>query len=227
MVNMAMGVKPIFVHGNENQIAFAGTGFFVNFGNRHLLVTANHVLDGRAVSILNIPAEPTGFQISEVLVATKLLAVDKLHDLAVMEPDFEPDHAFELATNPPPGNLRIGSLEYARFSIDSAKRQIYANPSSRVGNLVREAYDTVYPFRVLELSYPALRGASGAPVINVEGNEAFQVIGIIVANAQYELMPIQKYQYESADGKKEETHYYLPAALAMPVEHLARLLETI
>ena len=46
-----------------------------------------------------------------------------------------------------------------------------------------------------------------------------------VSNAQYELLPAEKYSYKGPDGEEEATHFYLPAALAVPLEKLNFLLE--
>jgi hypothetical protein len=64
----------------------------------------------------------------------------------------------------------------------------------------------------LELSYPALKGASGAPVVVLDGVDRYKVAGVLVANVQYELLPVQTYFYKDESGANEEkTHYYLPA----------------
>jgi hypothetical protein len=57
-----------------------------------------------------------------------------------------------------------------------------------------------------ELSYPALKGASGAPVFLEHG---LAVVGVIVANHERELMPAQILRAVGEDGALiEEARYF-------------------
>jgi len=74
---------------------------------------------------------------------------------------------------------------------------------------------------MLELSYPALKGASGAPVFE-EGS--LRIIGVVVANVEREMMPAQVLRAYREDGTPlEEIHYFLPNALAVGWEHVAEV----
>lgn len=76
--------------------------------------------------------------------------------------------------------------------------------------------------RMLELSYPALKGASGSPVLNESGAE---VLGVVVANRERELMPAQILTAVKEDGTSiEEVRYFLPNALAVAYDHVADIL---
>jgi hypothetical protein len=72
----------------------------------------------------------------------------------------------------------------------------------------------------LELSFPALRGASGAPTIynsdDMWGNANTQIVGIIVANASEHLLPaqIESVLYENNEAY-EEVRFMLPQAVAV------------
>jgi len=64
----------------------------------------------------------------------------------------------------------------------------------------------------LEVSFPALRGASGAPVLI---NSSFRAIGMLVGNMSYHLLPSQIETITNEDGKiVEETKYMLPLGIA-------------
>jgi hypothetical protein len=77
---------------------------------------------------------------------------------------------------------------------------------------------------MLELSFPALRGASGAPV--VDSHPPFEVWGVVTANTAYEIHPAQVERIVEEDGKiTEETRFYLPQALAIHVSKVRKLLE--
>ncbi len=73
---------------------------------------------------------------------------------------------------------------------------------------------------MLELSFPALRGASGAPVVSI-GNEVV-LWGIIVANVSYHLLPAQIEKVVEGDTTVEEIKYLLPQAIAVNVKHLSK-----
>jgi hypothetical protein len=79
------------------------------------------------------------------------------------------------------------------------------------------SYPESIPTSCLELSFPALKGASGAPVVvEVSG----VVVGMIVENVQHELLP--SHIERVTDGAKhvEEIKYVLPSAKAISWKHL-------
>lgn len=74
----------------------------------------------------------------------------------------------------------------------------------------------------LELSFPALRGASGAPVVS---NLTFRLWGIIIANVSYHLLPAQIESVLDEQGQvEEETRFMLPQAVAVHIKHLRKVL---
>lgn len=226
----AEAVRPLFVTQDGNSYHFGGTGFFIVHNGSKRLVTANHVIGDLDVFVFVMPEGTAGFEITSALKPTKLLARSTEHDLAVLDVvDFDPGTTLSLAQGSPASNLRVGTLEYSRFELNPNERTLNPNPSTRVGNIVRQLTgDKYFPDSSLELSYPALRGASGSPVVILEGNEQFKVCGIVVANAQYELMPVQTYSYKDVVSTEEEkTHYYLPSGVAINVFWLSQLLATI
>ena len=86
---------------------------------------------------------------------------------------------------------------------------------------------------VLELSFPAFRGASGAPVMFHEtgtrvlmGQESYGIVGVIVANASYHLLPAQiESVIDVENNYVEEIRYMLPQALAVNIQHLRPMYE--
>jgi hypothetical protein len=78
---------------------------------------------------------------------------------------------------------------------------------------------------MLELSFPALRGASGAPVLS---NLTFRLWGIITANVAYHLLPVQIEHVWDDEGQiTEETRFLLPQAIAVHVKHLQAMLQQL
>jgi hypothetical protein len=80
----------------------------------------------------------------------------------------------------------------------------------------------------IELSFPALRGASGAPLMINEpmaysllGKQSGGVIGVLIANASYHLAPAQIEEVLNADNTSYgETRFMLPQGLAVSVRHI-------
>jgi hypothetical protein len=63
---------------------------------------------------------------------------------------------------------------------------------------------------MLELSFPALRGASGAPVVEIRGTALF-AHGVIVANTEHHLLPAHiETVLDSKNQLLEERKYFLP-----------------
>jgi len=77
------------------------------------------------------------------------------------------------------------------------------------------------PTEVLDLSFPALKGSSGAPII-VEHDG--MVTGMIVANIERHLLPAQVERIETVDGIVEERRYFLPIGKAISSIHLREAL---
>jgi hypothetical protein len=110
--------------------------------------------------------------------------------------------------------------------------QILLNPATRIGHMTRrlgpgDGLGTLAE-QAIELSFPALRGASGAPVMINElavysllGKESLGVIGVVIANAASHLAPAQIEEVLNADNTAyAETGYMLPQGLAVSVMHI-------
>jgi hypothetical protein len=75
----------------------------------------------------------------------------------------------------------------------------------------------------LELSFPTLQGASGAPIVS---NETRRLWGIVKANVEYHLLPAQTITARDSKAQiLEETNYMLPQGIAVHVKHLRSMLE--
>jgi hypothetical protein len=88
------------------------------------------------------------------------------------------------------------------------------------GHIVRE-YTTEFgharPTHCIDLSYPAFRGASGAPVVLSDFGD---VVGMVVANVERHLLPAHLERIERRDGDVEHIQYFLPNAQAIRASHL-------
>lgn len=209
----AEAIVPLFaIRGSSNIQGFLGTAAFVAGSNR--LITAEHVVrgwDGEFGIVASLDVSTVHHAV--------LLKVDEGRDLALLETtDFEADRALQLAPsdgmNP---NSQVVCFEYGTTLVSGTS--ITLNPATRLGNVTRnldltELYGPAGT-RMLELSFPALKGASGAPVLS---NRAFELLGVIKANVGYELLPAQIETVRDQSGKMlEETKFFLPQALAVNV----------
>ena len=207
-------IVPLFALSASKSIqGFLGTAAFV--GARNRLLTAEHVVRGwnHAFGIFMHP------DVSKIYEAV-LIKADRDRDLALLETiTYESEFALELAGSDVVNtNTQVVSLEYGPTRVSAARISISA--ATRLGNVTRTIdYTELYGpagRQMLELSYPALRGASGAPVLS---NSDFELWGVIKANVGYELLPAQVESIHDESGNVvEETKFYLPQALAVNVE---------
>ena len=204
----------------SNTKVFLGTGTFV--GDKPWLVTAEHVVrDWRGVlGVINVEK-------SARIHEAKLLASDPQVDLALLEvPGYSLSKTVQLAEDDEIRyNLPVVCYEYGTTRTQGTF--INFAPATRLGNVTRQL-DLSDRFNkagenILELSFPALRGASGAPVLS---NHDYKLWGIVIANVSYYLLPAQ---IESVLDEKNnliaETYYLLPQAVAVHVKHVRAFIQ--
>jgi hypothetical protein len=97
----------------------------------------------------------------------------------------------------------------------------------RKGHVVSDEDRSEYGYttgcQVIEVSYPALKGASGAPVF-MEGD--LTVVGMMVENVDSELLPSQLLRTVDAEGNLiEEIRYTMPHGRAIGFRSLHALLD--
>lgn len=95
------------------------------------------------------------------------------------------------------------------------------NPIYRKGHMTRFYPSTIghrAETRCFDLSFPALKGASGAPVID---DRTAKVIGMVVQNVEQQRMPAHVETVYRENGTAEESvRYFLPFAQAIRAEYL-------
>lgn len=217
-------VVPIVgLHSDGSCGPFLGTGAFV--GKNKYLVSCDHVLaewDGS----YGISAHEDKIR----LYKANPIARDSNSDLACLSiEEYVPPFSFPMANDAEiTPNQIICVFEYGTTEV--AGTHINFTPSTRMGNVTRlrnlsdkfgKAGD-----HMLELSFPALKGASGAPVIL--RRSPFTLWGVINANVARELHPAHVERILDESGEvTEETKFYLPQGLAIHVKHVRSLLERI
>ncbi|MGH9340091.1 MAG: hypothetical protein ACRD1R_11025 [Acidobacteriota bacterium] len=171
-------------------------------------------------------------QISVVQLTRVVASVD--FDLAAAEmlSDILPEAVrLPIRTEDVPLNHDIVCFEYSSTRIERSPGRTHVSfePYSHRGNVVR-AYESEFPETIptpsLLTSFPALQGASGAPLIaRNQPRSQFAVAGMIVANVERHLLPAQVVRIERGSEPVEETRYYLPYGKALARSVLVRCLE--
>jgi hypothetical protein len=199
-----------------------GTGSIVGDGS--ILLTADHVIAGYtgqlAITTTKDPAK-----IYPVTVAER----DSSHDLALLRIDgYRAERPltplFEFPFRP---NWDVMTFEYSTTrEVDGVIR---LSPATRIGHITRLlTVDTLGAAGVdaLELSFPAVRLSSGAPV--VYNRAGFGLVGVLKSNALYHLLPTEvEVSLNAANTLLGETRYMLPQGIAVNIRHLRPMYERV
>jgi hypothetical protein len=224
-INVCHSVVPVVGMNESLEIRhFLGTGFFCG-EDRPYLVTSKHVLRKwtRQHGIAILHKGDISAELANILVESQYL------DLAVLEvPGYEPPFLFPLGTGKIVFNEQIQSFEYGPTRTIAGR--IHYSSATRIGNVTRcldiaeglsdAGHDS------LEVSFPALDGASGSPILCP--SQGFAVWGVVKANIGHHLLPAQMERVYGGDGMLiEETKFILPQALAINVRHLNNLIDSL
>lgn len=208
--------------------SFRGTGFFLQPDGTFM--TAKHVVDAvplsSSLAAVDTRAEPP----SPGLHLIEDLRLSPDYDIAIGRiPSWELPYPLELSETEPALNADLITLEFSQTSVQAGPdglRHLNLVHSARKGHVVR-GYVTEFlritpvPTHVLELSFPPLRGASGASVVaELRHPQPGAVVGLLVANVERHLMPAQVERIEDDTGVIEERRYFLPLGLAISWRHL-------
>jgi len=211
-----------------------GTGFFVGTPQEPYLVTAKHVFENTSLSGGEHFAYTFMGDSSLELRPLYKITYSDTYDVAICR--LNPDERYvplNLASDDPALNDDVFTYEYSSTRFEAKADgglHISFEPLSHKGNVMR-FYDSTFPESKptpsLQVFYPALQGASGAPVIATTTNKQFAVCGILVANIERELLPAQILRIEGPDESIEETKYFLPHGKALHVKVIAQFLSKI
>ena len=215
-------IVPLFgLNQNGRSPKFLGTASFV--GATDLLLTAGHV-------VRNWAGPKYGFAFHgdlQVDYEAELIASDEGRDLALLQvKEFNAKTKLTLADESQRINPNWIVVSYDYGLTYTAGNEMNISPATRLGNVTR-VVDQTARYRLagrnmLELSFPALKGASGAPVVL---NNGFKVIGMIVANVAHHLLPVQiETIYDDSGQIEENTQFMLPQALAVNVSEIREFL---
>ena len=207
------------LHSNRAFREFLGTGFFVGEPLRY--VTAAHNVEGRGEHFGVVQIDELGR-----IYRASVRHVDSENDIAVLDiTSYRPSKWLALpASTNVHLNLPVICFEYGTTVVSGREPQF--GPATRIGNITRVFKQLDILNRslsaALEVSFPALRGASGAPVFTSNG---FVCVGMMIGNMSYHLMLAQiETVFDDAGKPIEEVRYMLPQGIAVGVEAIARAL---
>jgi hypothetical protein len=210
-----------------------GTAFIAQFGKHRLVITAGHVADTALANkwewgvVYTLDSGELHFATANAYVRSKR------HDVAAVPLN-------DFVAGLPVGGLQFGSPDYALdqdlCTFEYSQSHLLARPGEPVpdqalvpyfhkGHAMRRFLEL--PLDPdgeprLEVSFPALQGASGAPVLNTANNS---VVGMLIGNQERHLLPAQVVTIECDDGRTEATSYFLPMGVALDVRAVLDFLE--
>lgn len=233
--NSREAMVPIFGTNDSGDLRqFLGSGGIIGDGS--LLLTAEHVIRPWVPKPIFIWADSV-----KSFFHVEPIESDAGCDLALLRiNEYRPAHPFQpLFDYHLSCNIDLMTLEYSStvVEMDPVERKVskvHVNPAVRMGHMTRHIDDDRMGragIGALELSFPALAGASGAPVLldsvpTLPDEYRFGVVGVLISNREYELQPARIVTDLYADNSTlTETHYMLPQGLAVAISHLRPMYE--
>lgn len=186
--------------GPENEvISVVGTGFVV--GDPPVLITANHLFEGET------PAEEGTFgplhgPSYDLKIATfRRIQRSPDYDIATVYMQGVPwIQSLQISNQEVLCNQDVLTYEFSSTRIETlstGESQVAFTPITHKGNVLRHDKSTFpesHPTPSLDTSFPALQGASGAPVLRADD---VTVVGMLVANHERHLLPAQVVRIET------------------------------
>ena len=217
-LNVRHSIVPIVrLSSSGSVLELAGTGFFV--GKRPYVVTAKHIFEDYPLK----DNESFAMAFEDVNGDIKLGKIldyrtSSTFDIAVFAAGSIPNATpLSISKKSIPENQDVLTYEFSttRIEVINGTRVVKFQPYTHKGNVLRH-YISDFPEKtptpVMDVSFPALQGASGAPIIRASD---FSVVGMIVANHERHLMPAQIVKIETDKTFIEETKYFLPVGKAL------------
>lgn len=211
-----------------------GTGSFIGHGEEIYILTAKHIFDGDEEQANNkfafVLNDGKGIGIWKI---QKIVAAED-YDIAVCFVKYvEGMVPLQFSKQQPSLNADVFCYEYSNTSIEvniSGSKHINIQPLAHKGNIMRY-FDSEFPEKTktpcFNTSFPALQGASGAPVISATKGKDFYIAGIIVANQETHLMPAQIVEVVDGNDFLEQISYFLPMGKAINASLVVQVIESL
>ncbi|WP_328857770.1 serine protease [Williamsia herbipolensis] len=221
-------VAVIGPHAETGCTTLLGTGSLIGDGS--VLLTAAHV-GGDEVTVASLRDDdgPQAYP-------ARLIERDGAHDLALYRVEgYRAEKPLTPWWAPITFDRDLVTFEYSPSAPEGD--QLVLSPATRIGHMTRmiDVSDRYGPRGewALELSFPAVGGASGAPVMlkddlyGIAANQRpWSIVGVITGNIAHHLLPLQVDEYLGADNSYvSETRYMLPQGLAVNIAHLSEMYE--
>ena len=168
-------------------------------------------------------------QDSDGLWSIEIGELDRRHDLALLRINgYRADNPLTpLFDFPLHENWTVSTYEYSTTREEEGR--IRLSPAARRGHITRML--TVDKLgaagvKALEVSFPAVRGSSGAPLLYEY--KGYHLIGVLVSNAEYHLLPAHvAISLNAANTLLASDEYFLPQGIAVNICHLQSMYERV
>jgi hypothetical protein len=219
---------------SEANLRFLGTGSIVGDGS--ILLTADHVVAGwpGQLFITTVPDHLREVDIDakdpNPLWPLKVAERDDRHDLALLRiTGYRSNNPLSVWFDfPLHENWDVLTFEYSTTREQGG--WIRLSPAARRGHITRMlTVDTLGPAGndALEVSFPAIRGSSGAPVM-YDYRGSFNIIGVLKSNYSYHLLPAEVQVALKEDNTMlDEVSYFLPQGIAVNINHLRSMYDRV
>ena len=230
--------KSIFVivklNAKKQLQRFIGSGFCVNPGQ--LCVTAKHVFDdcpledGESYCIL---FESEGFEKGGIGRAHPIKRIYwSDFDLAIFKADIKYECVYlELnEKDQMPANMDIFAVEYNDSTVKTDEQgelfvfDAYFHKGNVSKYYIADNIPNQPPTACFNTSFPALKGASGTPVIL---NNGLKILGMLIGNTERHLMPAHIEKIQDGVEPTVVRMYYLPYGTAIRVSVIKDFLNKI
>lgn len=186
-------------------------------------------MEGQGFDSTHLPAYVFHEGSAAAIMKPRAVVAHPAIDVAVMRIDSPPPSAVPLrfASRDLPLNKDALCVEYSMTTITlhGERKNVEFTPLSHKGNIV--AHPATGFMRIATpcflTSFPALAGASGAPVMD----ENFNVVGMIVGNADLDSQPAKITRVVEPDGVSEEVRYVLPYGIGLRLQPLLDAMNAI
>jgi hypothetical protein len=210
-----------------------GTGSIIGGGS--ILLTADHVVAACPGQhfITTVPSHLVEIELNtkdpNPLWPIEVVERDEGHDLALLK-----INGYRASTPMPlwfdfPLHENWDVLTYEYSTTREEEDRIRLSPAARRGHITRMlTVDRLGQagHNALEVSFPAVRGSSGAPLMYE--HRGFHIIGVLVSNAEYHLLPAHvQIALNAANTLLDEVKYFLPQGIAVNIRHLRSMYERV
>jgi hypothetical protein len=228
-------IVPIIIASKDDPIQeILGTGCFIGTGKNLKILTAKHIFElceqDESLKYAFVLNTGKGIGVWAIL---KIVASQD-YDIAICDiKHVEEAVPLQFSKQQPALNSDVLCFEYSQTSIErkpGGGKHVSFQPLAHKGNIMRY-FESEYPEKIktpcFNTSFPALKGASGAPVIAHTENRNFYIAGMMVANQETHLLPAQVVKIIDGENYIEETSYFLQMGKGINSSLIKQIIESL